>query len=396
MSKSVGIVAEYNPFHTGHRYQLDFLREKGCENIVIAMSGSCVQRGELAVFDKFTRRETALLNGADMVVEIPRPFSIRSAEGYRTAGMQTLKAVGVDAVSFGSESGGIDMLYKIAFYLLSEEYETNLKNYLGENLSFASAREKAIFDRFDINKDVVSASNDILAIEYIKACIKMDWHPEFIPVKRTGAGYNSNSENEKYASASGIRNMIKEYRTETARKFIPADSNHIVNRNLDRGSYFIADTAFEKAVLFSLQNKTADYFISLPDCNSELANSFEKAFSTAYSMESLYDNLPTKRYTKSRMNRIILSALMGISKDMPADIQYIRLLGFNKKREGFVKQRSKNCPLPFSHSVKILARKNEECELIAQAESRCCDRQAIFCKISQSPRKDYTSKIIKI
>ncbi len=396
MSKSVGIVAEYNPFHTGHKYQIDFLKQQGFDNIVVAMSSSCVQRGEFAIFDKFTRRESALLNGVGIVVEIPAPFALRSAEGFAMAGIQTLKAMGVNAVCFGSESADISLLKNIASYLLSDEYEITIKEYLADNIPFVQARENAIFQKFDISKDVVSASNDILAIEYIKACIKLDWKPELIALKRQGAKYNSNRTDKEFASASGIRNMIAGYLQDKAADFIPYSSRNLFEKNLHRGNYFISDGAFEKAVLFALREKTADDFINIPDCNTELANSFEKAFSCADSFDSLFDNLPTKRYARARLKRIIVCALLGITLEIPRDIQYIRILGFNKHSEEFLRNRSKSCSLPFSHSSKIISEKSRFCKQITEIENRACNSQAVFCKLIQPPRKDYTSKLIKL
>lgn len=395
MSKSVGIVAEYNPFHTGHKHQLDRLRELGFSYIAAAMSGSCVQRGQLALFSKFERTKMALCGGVDLVAEIPYPFSCRSAEGYAKAGMQTLKALGVDAISFGSESDDINLLYNIAKYLTTEDYKSRLKAYLSEKIPFASAREKAIFERFDIKKDIVSASNDILAIEYIKACIEMGWEPEIIPVKRKGAAYNATEGKDGFSSAGGIRKMISEYRTEAAAAYIPKECVDIFYKNLDMGSYFLSDSAFEKSVLFSLSQKTAEDFILLPDCNEELANSFEKAASVSDSIDSLFDYLPTKRYTRARLSRIILAAFLNIHGDIPKDIQYIRILGFGENGENFVKKAASNCPLPFSHSAKILSEKSDYCKKIVNAESLACDAQAVFCKISQPPRADFTTKIIK-
>ena len=396
MSKSVGIVAEYNPFHTGHKYQIDFLKSNGFDSIVVAMSGSCVQRGLPALINKHDRAKMALENGVSLVAEIPYPFSTMSAEGYATAGMQTLKALGVEAICFGSESGDTETLKNIAEYLLSEEYENSLKKYLELNLPFPTAREKAIFDRFELNKTVLSASNDILAIEYIKACIKLNWHPEIIALKRKGAGYNQTSEIDGFASASGVRKMISEYRYEQIYRFIPQESRGTVEMCLDRGSYFLPDSAWEKAVLFSLRSKSSEDFIQIPDCNNELANSLEKAAAISNSLEILFDNLPTKRYTRARLNRIILAAFLGVKNDMPKDIQYIRLLGFDKNGEEFLKTASKNCPLPISHSVKILSEKNEDCRKIAMAESRACDAQATFSKFSGEPRQDFLRKLIKI
>lgn len=396
MSKSVGIVAEYNPFHTGHRYQIDFLKDKGYENIIIAMSGSCVQRGTPALLAKHDRAKMALENGASLVCEIPYPFSSRSAEGYGMAGMQTLKALGVDAVCFGSECGDSSLLADIADYLLTDEYENSLKNYLEQKIAFPSAREKAIIDKFGLYKNVVSASNDILAIEYIKACRNLGWQPEIIALKRKGADYHNTAEKDGISSASGIRKMINEYRFDSVMNYIPAESAQTMQQQLDRGNYFTADSSWEKAVLYRLRQLTAQDFEKLPDCNTELANSFEKAAAISNSFEMLHDNLPTKRYTRARLNRIVLAAFVGLEADMPQDIQYIRILGMNQQGEKHLKTASKNCPLPISHSAKILSEKSEECRKIVMAESRACDAQATFCKFSGEPRQDFTRKIIKV
>ena len=396
MSKSVGIVAEYNPFHTGHRYQIDFLKGEGFDTVVVAMSGSRVQRGSLALLNKHTRAKMALENGVSLVAEIPYPFSSMSAEGYAMAGMQTLKAMGVDAVCFGSESGDGQQLKEIATYLLSEEYENSLKKYLEQNLPFPAAREKAIFEKFELNKNIVSASNDILAIEYIKACIKLNWNPEIIALKRKGAAYNRTTEKDGFASASGIRKRISEYRFDSAENFIPAESRKTFQQAMDRGSYFMADSRWEKAVLFKLRWLAKEDFEKLSDCNSELAGSFEKAAAISNSIETLFDNLPTKRYTRARLSRIILAAFLDVKNDMPKDIQYIRLLGFDKNGEQHLKEISKTCPLPISHSVKILSEKSDACRKIATAESRACDAQATFCKFSDEPRQDFINKLVKI
>ncbi len=395
MSKSVGIVSEYNPFHTGHKYQIEYLKKSGFNTIIAAMSGSCVQRGSPALFSKFDRAKMALLNGVNLVCEIPFPFSCMSAEGYALAGMQTLKAMNVDAICFGSESGDIKILKSIAEYLLSNDYENSLKLYLQKKIPFAVAREKSIFDKFDLDKKTLSASNDILGIEYIKACLKLNWNPEIIALKRIGADYNQISEKNGFASATGIRKMISEYRLETVINYIPKQSQKIFIQNLDRGSYFLPDEAFEKFVLFSLRSKTSYDFKKIMDCNDELANSFEKATSIAYSFDSLFDNLPTKRYTRSRLNRIILNSLLE-QHELPQNIQYIRLLGFDKIGEQFLKQSSKLCPLPISHSSKILSEKNNDCKKIVMAEALANDLQSSFFKVIGNPRSDFNTKLIKI
>ena len=167
MPKTAGIIAEYNPFHKGHKYQIDYLKSRGFEHIAVAMSGSCVQRGEFSMLSKFERAKYAVECGVSLVCEIPYPYSSMSAEGFARSGVQILKNLGVNALCFGSESDDISLLCSIADYLLTDEYETSLKNYLSQKLSFATAREKAITAHFDINRAVLSASTDLLALEYI-------------------------------------------------------------------------------------------------------------------------------------------------------------------------------------------------------------------------------------
>ena len=395
MSKSVGIVAEYNPFHLGHRHQIDLLRLKGFETVVVAMSGACVQRGQFAMLSKFTRAQMALENGVDVVIEIPFPFSCDGAEGFALAGMTALKNAGVNSVCFGSESDDLTSLQQVAQYLLSEEYSLSLKNQLALGLSFATARQNAVFEKFELTKDFLTASNDILAIEYIKACMKLNWQPEFIPIKRQGAGYKNLDTAGGFASASGIRKMVEEYRQDTAVDFIPKASRDAFIKNLDRGQFFLEDSAYEKAVLFTLRMKTAEDFALCPHCNQELAHAFEKACGKADSLNQLFENLPTKQYPKSRLSRIILFTFLNATIDLPSSLPYLRLLALSKNGEIAVKEMAKTSVLPLSPSIKILSQINEDCKKVVQMESRANDSFATFCRIIQPPRTDFTTKIIK-
>lgn len=396
MYKSVGIIAEYNPFHTGHLYQTEVLRAKGYENIAVAMSGSCTQRGEFALFTKFERAKAALAAGVDLVCEIPYPFSSMSAEGFATAGITALKNIGVEAVSFGSECADEKIIKSIAEYLLSPLCEERLKSNLSAGMPYPRAREKAIIDEFDYDKSVLSASNDILAIEYAKACIKLNWSPKFEIIRRQGANYNDKTLNLKYSSASGIRAAVADYRFDAAEKYIPEKSLDIFRKNIDRGSYFLPDDqSYEKAVIGCLRRMTKKDFLPLPDCNEEIAGALENAVAKSCSLEQIYDNLPTKRYTRARFNRIILAALLN-PEDLPRSLPYLRILGVKKGKERFMSRISKNSALPVSHSAKILSEKNEECRKIALAESRATDCQTAFFKIIGEAGKDYTEKFIKI
>ena len=395
MAKTAGIVAEYNPFHTGHMYQLDTLRQKGFDKIAVAMSGSTVQRGEFALLDKFSRAKFAVNCGADLVCEIPYPYSSFSAEGFARSGVAMLKNLGVDAISFGSESGDILLLCRIAEFLLTEEYQINLKKHLNSNLPFAAAREKAIVEKFDLSKEVLNASNDILALEYIKECIRTGWDVQFVPIKRQGAAYNDLSAKNGFASASGIRNAVKDYRFTDTVQYIPTNIQRDFINRLEQGDFFTADSAYEKAVLATLKKLDAAAFARLPDCNKELSHAFENAASCANSFDRLFELLPTKQYTRARLNRILLFAFLGTDANLPSTPPFIRILAMGANGEEIVKKACGISALPVSHSYRILQDKSEACKKVAEKESLATDMQSLFFKFSGENRKDYTTKLYK-
>ena len=395
MAKTVGIIAEYNPFHKGHLHQIEQVGKMGFEKVAVAMSGSCVQRGEIALLSKFTRAKYALDCGVNLVCEIPFPYSCFSAEGFARSGVHILKNLGVDALSFGSESGDIDLLCSIAQFLLTDEYENTLKGNLALGATFAQAREKAIVDKFSLSKEVISASNDILALEYIKECKRIGWDVEFVPIKRKGANYNDLASKDGFASASGIRQRVGEYRFDSAAEFVPDAVQQNFTNRLEQGDYFVADTAFEKAVLFALKKLTAEDFAKLPDCNKELSHAFENAVANSVTFEQLFENLPTKQYTRARLKRIMLFAFMGYSDSLPDVPPFIRILAMDKKGEEIVKNASGTYALPISHSYRILQDKDENCAKVVKMESFATDVQSLFFKYPAESRQDFTTKLYK-
>ena len=395
MSKTVGIIAEYNPFHKGHKFQIDTLHSMGYGRIAVAMSGSCVQRGEMSLLSKFCRAKYAVDCGAGLVCEVPFPYSSFSAEGFAKSGVHILRNLGVNAISFGSESADLLLLCDMADYLLTADFEAALKGFIADGNSFAQAREKAILGRFSLSREVISASNDILALEYIKECKKLGWDVEFIPVKRQGADYNDLYAKDGFASASGIRQRVAEYRFEQAADYVPEEiKQHFVNR-LEQGDYFVADTAFEKTLLYALKKIKAEDFAKIPDCNKELSHAFENAASVSKNMEQLFDNLPTKQYTKARHKRIMLFALLGVDDTLPLLPPFIRILAMDKNGEEIVKKASEISAVPISHSYRILQDKSSDCRKVIQKESLAADLQSMFFKFPSDSRSDYTTKLYK-
>lgn len=210
--KIVGLITEYNPFHAGHLYHMQQARElTGADYCVVLMSGSFVQRGEPAIFDKYLRTKTALLAGADLVLEIPAAFSTASAHEFAAYGVALLSAIGVDAVVFGSECGQIEILKQAAYALNHEsaEFQERLRKGLKAGLTYPQARAKAL-EMEDTWASVLSSPNNILGIEYLRAAEDLHSPMEFYTISREGSGYHEDALSEaKFPSASAIRGIVR-------------------------------------------------------------------------------------------------------------------------------------------------------------------------------------------
>ena len=209
--KACGIVAEYNPLHTGHVYQMNKARQiSQADCIIVVMSGNFVQRGEPAVIDKYARTSAALKAGADIVVELPVYYALSSAENFAKGAVLTLNEMKASSICFGAETDNADCLAKISRTIISEspEYKAILNKALAEGLSYPAARQTALLEYLPECKDIITGSNNILAIEYIKAILYNNLNMTYYPVLREGAGYNDDTDTAEYASAFGIRKML--------------------------------------------------------------------------------------------------------------------------------------------------------------------------------------------
>ena len=209
--KACGIVAEYNPLHTGHVYQMNKARQiSQADCIIVVMSGNFVQRGEPAVIDKYARTRAALKAGADIVIELPVYYALSSAENFARGAVLTLNEMKAASICFGAETDNADCLAKISHAIISEspEYKAILNKALAEGLSYPAARQTALLEYLPECKDIITGSNNILAIEYIKAILGNNLNMTYYPVLREGAGYNDDTDNAEFASAFGIRKML--------------------------------------------------------------------------------------------------------------------------------------------------------------------------------------------
>lgn len=337
--KVLGIVAEYNPFHNGHLYHLQESKKLiNADCSVCVMSGNFTQRGDVALIDKWSRAEMALRNGVDLVIELPVVYSISSAENFAYGSMNILDKLGiVDCVSFGSETGELRILDSIADILCNEpkEYVSLLNHELAKGISYPKAREKALLMYLnDIRKyaNVLSSPNNILGIEYLKALrkLKSNLHP--ITIQRKNVEYNSTHISKGFASATAIRKLLD--KPSDLSKVVPEETFSILEDKVKRGQIVKGLVTFEKEILYKLRCMSVEDIANLPDVSEGLEHAIKNAANSCNNIMDLISLVKSKRYTQTRIQRILLYALLDITKQDMANSQkgvpYIRVLGMTE------------------------------------------------------------------
>lgn len=309
----VGIVAEYNPFHAGHRFHLEQTRcLAGNCAVVAVMSGNFVQRGDCAVFDKWIRARAALEGGADLVLELPTVWAAASAEHFAWGAVSLLREAGAEVLSFGSESGDGAGLAQVAACLDSRDFQKNLRVFLDRGMSFASCRQKAVAALLgDGPAGLLSRPNDNLGVEYLKAARRLGWSPEVLAIPRRGAGHDGGG-HPSYPSASWLREQIL--------------SGALPGRDpasLKRG---------ERGVLARMRAMEPEDFAALPDCGEGLDRRLYRAVREGTGLDEVYELAKTKRYAHARIRRLVLWAALGLrAVDRPKAPPYLRVLGANER-----------------------------------------------------------------
>ncbi len=331
--KICAVVAEFNPFHNGHAYLLEKIRNSGCSHIVVIMSGNYVQRGEVAIFPKDARAKAALQMGANLVIELPTVKVLATAEKYAFSALSIIKKLGsqIDSIAFGTETENFENLIKIKEILRTEIFKKEVKLQLEKGLSFAVCRENAVRN---ISKNLelageIKKPNNILAVEYLKAMDKLGMRLDCLPVKRMEVP-------GRYFSASKLREMITQGNLDF-KSYIPEKVKF--NANL-KVPYF----EMGREIICKLRSLEKSDFANLPDVSEGLENRIYSAVKKACSLPELLELAKTKRYTMARIKRIILCAFLGINSSLSnAEIPYIRVLGSDKK--GFEILKNVNFPV---------------------------------------------------
>lgn len=314
--KICAIIAEFNPFHSGHKYLFETAKQVGFTHIVVIMSGNFVQRGEPAVYSKRVRAQVAIKNGADLVIEMPCVWAVSRAERYADAGVFLADALGcVDSLIFGSECGDLKALSEVKNSFETSEFQDGLHKYLGRGITFAKARELAIKETISCGNflEILNKPNNILGIEYLKAIEKHS--SKIIPV--------TIQRDEKFMCASKIREMIKSEIKDFSQDF----SFEIKIEESPKDLFF-----GEKAVVSRLKIIPKSAMRLLPDISEGLENRIFNSLNCAENLDKLLETAKSKRYTMARIKRIILCACLGITEEIQSKTPpYLRILGATKK-----------------------------------------------------------------
>ena len=329
--RTAGIICEYNPFHRGHAWQIDALRARlGADTAVVcAMSGNFVQRGDFAILRAHARAEAAVRGGADLVLELPLPWAISSAEGFAAGGVGVLAATGaVDTLVFGSECGDTETLRAVAAALESDAFAALLRQRLAEGTSFAAAREAAARELLGDRAAVLAQPNDILGVEYCKAIARQNAVMEPLALARKSVGHDGGAA-EGFASASHIRRLLTN--GGNAAEFLTPESADIYARECAAGRAPVTMANAERAILSRLRALTEADFAACDSGGEGLYHRFYDAVQHESSIEDILAAAKSKRYAHARLRRLLLSAFLGLTAEPPARIPYLRVLACNER-----------------------------------------------------------------
>lgn len=401
--KVTAIVSEYNPFHNGHKYLIDKARENGATHIAAIMGGNFLQRGECAIMDKYSRAVAAVKGGVDLVLELPVIYSIASAENFARGAVGILDKCGcVDTLCFGSEDGNINKLKAAAELTNSAELRDTVKQYTKLGYSHPRAMQAAVraIDETNVFGDtskLLSQPNNTLGIEYIKALNTLESNINPTSVKRIGVEHNSNFTNGRFASASKIREMILNGDSEFF-DYIPRTTRKIINEQIEKKLCPTALSNGDGAVLSVLRRMDKEELKNFPDVTEGLENRLYRAIKENISVEGIVSSVKCKRYTYTRISRIILCAYLGIDKRIAAmSPQYIRPLAFNERGAEILRIMKKTAKLPVIMSLGRDKQKlSANGKIMLEKDILASDLYRLFTPEIYPCASDYYSGVIKV
>lgn len=352
--KLTGIIAEYNPFHNGHALHIDRARElTNCTHVIAVMSGQFVQRGEAAMFDKWSRAEMAVASGVDLVIELPFAFAVRSAQFFATGSVRLLAALGVQYLCFGAEQADLERLSAAANAFGQPDTAEVFRSGIQAGLPYAKALSNAVAAQTGLTSDFLLTPNNILAIEYLRAI--RHWAPEMIPaaVAREQAAYHQPVISGPIASATAIRSALLTHKAliPEIKAALPESSLAVLHRQLSTQKGPVAVNFFGDMLLAKLRTLPLSQLEAVPEVTEGLHYKIQSCALQATSLETLLAAIKSKRYTRTRLQRIAVHTLLGTTKHALADFDaagplYARVLAFNSKGQEILRHLKLNAQLP--------------------------------------------------
>ena len=389
--KIAGVIAEYNPFHSGHEWHLaETRRRTGCDFVVVCMAGSYVQRGEAACLSKWARAEAALRCGADAVFELPALFAVRSADAFARGGVGVLDGLGVDALSFGCETTRLQTIEALA-ELREHEPEAlsdAVRRGLAEGKSHARARGEAVAAMLGMEPEALNAPNLVLAAEYVRQLRRRSSAMEIAVVPRAG-DYHDADVRAPFASATAVRAALAEGRKEEALAAVPEAAREILSR---AGSMHAPDDL----LLRRLRQTSEAELAALPGVAEGLERRIFRCAAVASTREELLDALKCKRYTRARLSRILACALLGLTNALAErhpEPEYARLMGMRRDARPLLSELKRRAKLPIvSDPVRL---QSDEC---FRLECRATDLRALQCDDPSERRagQELTRKFVMV
>lgn len=358
--KIVGLIAEYNPFHNGHQYHIEKAKQlTGADQVLVIMSGNFVQRGMPAIMSKYLRTRCALDSGASAVVELPVCYSCGSAEYFAEGAISLLTSLGcVDSICFGSECGNLEVLDQIAEILTTEPeiYRNTLKDGLKQGLSFPAARQHALISYSAVcghsfDPSLLSAPNNILGIEYLKALKKLGSSIKPYTIQRTGSGYHETVLHPSFSSATAIRESLSGSLSDSLKQQIPDSCFSLMAEIYDKNFPVTAED-FSLLLKAKLLGETKESLVFYADMNQELANRIINKRNDFQTIEQFCNLLKTRELTYSRISRCLFHLLLGITQEhllsfrKQGAVFYARILGFDHRSAELLSLMKKNSRIP--------------------------------------------------
>lgn len=393
--KIYGTIAEFNPFHNGHKHLVDTIKAKNDTAIVAVMSGNFVQRGEPAIISKFARTKAAILSGVDLVLELPLPYSISTAMYFASGAVDILNSLGViDTICFGSESGSISSLKSVAAVLNNPNLHPILKTELAKGVTFAAARQTAVEKLSSQNNtSVLNNPNDTLAVEYILAAERLKMSVDFEAIKRIGTGHDSLVKTDTFCSASELRKAPS--LLDRKIDYMPKEAFEIFAQEVNE-KHYSSNYLLDRAMVAHLRTQTAEKLKEIPDVTEGLENRIISAANEFSTLEEILSAVKSKRYTHARLRRIILASYLGVTSNLQKQpVPYIRVLGMTEKGAKVLSTAAKLSKVPLISSLKEAERISFSAAELARLEVRAGDIYSLSLQRPVGGKTEYTNKLFK-